>query len=43
VGYTFVAHTYTAPLEKDFKIYANEARAFMGHFLCGVDSDWSRP
>jgi len=34
--YTFVANPYTAPLEKDFKIDANGARASMGHFLwCG--------
>ena len=34
-----MANSYTAPLEKDFKIDANGARTFMGHFLCGVDSD----
>jgi len=37
VGYTLVAKSYTAPLEKDFKIDANGAHAFMGHFLCAVD------
>jgi len=34
-----VANSYTTPYKKDFKIDANGARAFMGHFLCGVDSD----
>ena len=34
----FVANSYTAPLEKDFKIDANGAHAFMGHFLCGVET-----
>ena len=37
VSFTFVANSYTAPLEKDFKIDANGARAFRGHFLCGID------
>ena len=38
--YTFVAnsYTYTAPLEKDFEIDANRARAFTGHCLCGVET-----
>jgi len=36
--YAFVANSYTAPLEKDFKIDANGARAFMGNFLCGVET-----
>ena len=36
--YTFVANSYTVPFEKDFKIDANGARAFMGHFLCGVET-----
>ena len=31
-----MANSYTAPLEKDFKIDANGACAYMGHFLCGV-------
>jgi len=35
--YTFVANSYTAPLEKDFKTDANGARALMVHFLwCGI-------
>jgi len=34
--YTFVANSYTAPLENDFKIDANGARAFKGNFRCGV-------
>jgi len=33
-----VANSYTTPLEKDFKIDANGARAFMGHFLCVVEA-----
>jgi len=33
-----VANSYTAPLEKDFKIDAIGARAFMGHILCGVET-----
>jgi len=36
--YTFVANSYTVSLEKDFKIDANGARAFMGHFLCSVET-----
>jgi len=36
--YTFAANSYTAALEKAFKIDANGARAFMGHFLCGVET-----
>jgi len=36
--YTFVANSYTVPLEKDLKIDANGVRAFMGHFLCGVET-----
>jgi len=36
--HTFVACSYTAPLEKDFKIDAKGARAFMGHFLCDVET-----
>jgi len=36
--YTFVEKSYTAPLEKDLKIDANGARAFMGHCLCGVET-----
>jgi len=32
-----MANSYTAPLEKDSKIDENGARAFMGHFLCGVE------
>ena len=36
--YTFVANSYTAALEKDFQIDANGARAFMRHFLCGVET-----
>ena len=28
----------TDPPEKDFKIDANGARAFMGHFPCGVET-----
>jgi len=36
--HTFGAHSYTAPLEKDFNIDANRARAFMGHFHCGVET-----
>jgi len=36
--YTFEANPYTAPLEKDFRIEANGARASMGHFLCGVET-----
>jgi len=38
---SFVANSYslpTAPLEKDFKIDANGARAFVGNFLCGVET-----
>jgi len=41
VGYTLVAKSYTAPLEKDFKIVVNGAHAFIGHFLCGVDQCFS--
>ena len=33
-----VANSYTAPLEKVFKIDANGASAFMGHVLCGVET-----
>jgi len=33
-----VANSYTAPLEKYFKLDENGARAFMGHFLCGVET-----
>jgi len=33
-----VENSYTAPLEKDFKIDANRAHAFIGHFLCGVET-----
>jgi len=33
-----VANSYTAPLENDFEIDANGARAFMVHFLCGVEA-----
>jgi len=33
-----VANSYAAPLEKDSKIDANGARAFMGHCLCGVET-----
>jgi len=36
--HNFVANSYTAPFEKDFKIDANGGRAFMGHFLCGVET-----
>jgi len=32
-----VANSYTVALEKDFKIDANGALTFMGHFLCGVE------
>jgi len=28
----------TAPLEKDFKIDATGQRAFLGNFLCGVET-----
>jgi len=31
--YSFVVNSYTASLEKGFKIDANEARGFTGHFL----------
>ena len=37
IKYIFVANSYTALLE-DLKIDANEARSFMGHFLCGVET-----
>jgi len=33
-----VAHSYTAPLEKDFRMDANGARVFIGHFLCGGET-----
>jgi len=33
-----VGHSYEAPLEKDFKIYASGARAFMWHLLRGVET-----
>jgi len=33
-----MANSYTALLEKDFKIDANGARAFIGHFLCGAET-----
>ena len=36
--YNFVANSYTGPFEKDIKIHANGRRAFMGHFLCGVET-----
>jgi len=33
-----VVNSYTAPHEKDFKIDVNGAYAFMGNFLCGVET-----
>ena len=38
--HTFAAYSqaYIAPFEKDFKIDANRAHAFMGHFLRGVET-----
>jgi len=37
-GSTLLWQTRTQLLEKDFKIEANGARTFMGHFLCGVET-----
>jgi len=33
-----VANSSIAPFENDFKIDANGAYAFIGHFLCGVET-----
>jgi len=33
-----VANSYTVALEKDFKIDANGARTFMGHFVWCTNS-----
>jgi len=41
--YICVANLYTVLLQKDFKVDANGARAFMGHFLCGVETRAMEP